>query len=329
MDYKRVLITGGAGFIGSHLSEALLSRGCQVTVLDNLSTGHWSNIAHLKSAPGFRAIIASADECELLEREIPQHDLVYHLASAVGVKLIIDQPVKTVETIFRCTDVIMNLCSKYRVPVLLTSTSEVYGKSGEVPFREDSDIVMGPTEKRRWAYACAKALDEFLALAHYYETSMAIYIVRLFNTVGPRQSAQYGMVLPNFVQQALLGQPITVYGDGQQQRCFCSVLDVIEGLIALPQVPEAQGCVVNIGSQEEISINELALRVKELCESTSEIVFIPYESAYGPGFDDMRRRIPDLSRAREFINWSPRHNIDDIIRQVADERRQRLSSTQG
>lgn len=323
MKYQNVLITGGAGFIGSHLADELIAQGCRVTIIDNLSTGRWENIDHLKDTPNFRAIIASASEHDLLEREIPRHDIVYHLASAVGVKLIIDQPVDTIKTIFNATDVVLEVCSKYRRPILLTSTSEVYGKSNAIPFNEEDDVVMGPTSKRRWAYACAKALDEFLALAHYYKTSLPIYIVRLFNTVGPRQSAQYGMVLPRFIRQALSGQPITVYDDGQQQRCFCSVVDVVGGLVALPQIEEAQGQVINLGTQEETSILNLAERVKELCHSNSEIKFIPYEEAYGSDFDDMRRRVPNLSRAKQYINWEPIYSLDEIILQVRDYMQQR------
>ena len=323
MPYKKILITGGAGFIGSHLAEVLLHQGSSVTVIDNLSTGKWNNIAHLENNPGFRVIISSAADVELMEREIAQHDMVYHLASAVGVKLIMERPVEIVQTIFHTTDVVLRLCSKYRRPALITSTSEVYGKSELIPFREDDDIVMGATEKRRWAYACAKAVDEFMALAHFYETSLPVYIVRLFNTVGPRQTGQYGMVFPRFVRQALSGQPITVYDDGTQSRCFCSVYDVVEGLAKLPQTPQAQGQVVNIGSQEETTILNLAERVKELCESDSDIKFIPFTDAYGPGFDDMRRRVPDLTRARNLIGWQPRFKLDEIILQVSDDMRRR------
>jgi UDP-glucose 4-epimerase len=235
----------------------------------------------------------------------------------VGVKLIIEEPVKTIETIFHPTDLVLRACSKYRRPVLLTSTSEVYGRTEAVPFREDDDVVMGPTEKRRWAYACAKALDEFVCLAHFYETNLPVFIVRLFNTVGPRQVSQYGMVLPTFVRQALEGKSMTVYGDGSQQRCFCSVHDVVAGLMRLPRVPSAAGKVVNLGSQEEVSIRALAQRVRDVLRSDSEIVYIPYEEAYGPGFDDMRRRIPDLTRAKDLMRWAPKHTIEDIILEVA------------
>ena len=313
-----VLITGGAGFIGSHLADALLRDGASVTVIDNLSTGKWSNIDHLKQNEKFRAVIDSCADRELMEAEAPRHDLIYHLASAVGVKLIIERPVETVDTIFHGTDVVLRAASKYRRPVLITSTSEVYGKSEAIPFREDDDIVMGPTSKRRWAYACAKALDEFLALAHFYETNLPVYIVRLFNTVGPRQMGQYGMVLPNFVRQALEGAPITVFGDGQQRRCFCSVFDVVDCLVRLPRQERAAGKVVNVGSQEEVSIRELAERVRVHCGSKSQIVQVPYDRAYGPGFDDMARRVPDISRAYELTGWKPRHNLDEIIAQVRD-----------
>jgi UDP-glucose 4-epimerase len=321
-EIQRVLVTGGAGFIGSHLVESLLRQGASVCVIDNLSTGKWGNIDPLNRNPNFRAVIASCEDHELMEHEVSRHDLVYHLASAVGVKLIIDRPVETVETIFRGTDVVLRAASKFRRPVLLTSTSEVYGKSEDIPFREDADVVMGPTCKRRWAYACAKALDEFLTLAHFYQTNLPVYIVRLFNTVGPRQMGQYGMVLPTFLRQALDDKPITVYGDGAQRRCFCSVFDVVDALVRLPRTPAAAGKVVNIGSQEEVTIRELAERVRSLCRSKSEIVHVSYESAYGPGFDDMYRRVPDLRRVRELTGWSPRHNLDSIINQVAEHLQQ-------
>ena len=294
-----------------------------MTIIDDLSTGRWRNIEHLQNHPQLRVIVASVNDRGLMDKEVPAHDLVYHLASTVGVKLIIDQPVKTVETIFHTTDVVLGACSRYRRPTVIFSTSEVYGKSTQIPFREDDDVVMGPTEKRRWAYACAKALDEFLALAHFYETNLPVYIVRLFNTVGPRQSSQYGMVLPTFVEQALAGEPLTVYGDGKQKRCFCSVSDVVMALVKLPTVPAAIGKVINVGSAEEVSIEELAQRVIQLCESAAQIKYVPYDRAYGPGFDDMARRVPDLTRAATLLGWKPKQSLNDIIHQINDEMRRR------
>lgn len=315
--YKKILVTGGAGFIGSHLCEELLKRGCHVTVIDNLSTGRWCNIAHLKDNPHFRVIISVVADPVLLEKEVPQHDFVFHLASAVGVKLIMERPVTAVESTFLGTDAILKFCAKYRVPVMITSSSEVYGKSNHIPFREDDDVIMGATEKRRWAYSCAKALDEFLAFAHFLETQLPVYVVRLFNTVGPRQLSHYGMVLPNFVRQALSGQVITVHGDGQQRRCFCAVQDVVEAMIRLIHVEAAMGQAVNLGSTEEISMLDLANKVIALTHSSSTIQMISYEKAYGPGFDDMQRRIPDLTRAKQYIQWQPQYNLHDIILQVA------------
>jgi len=334
------LITGGAGFIGSHLSEKLLALGANVTVIDDLSTGCWENIAALESHPNFRVIVASVDDERLVHDEVSKAQFVYHLASTVGVKLVIEKPVETVQRIVRGTDIVMNACSKFRRPVLLTSTSEVYGKSERIPFSEDDDVVMGATSKRRWAYACAKSLDEFLVLAHYYQTSLPVYIVRLFNTVGPRQASQYGMVLPRFVDAALAGRPVQVYGDGTQTRCFCSVFDVVRGLIAIKDCREAVGQVVNLGSNEEVSMTELAERVIEISVEcgvwsvelkdnhstlhtphSTLIEYVPYEQAYGPGFDDMQRRVPNLDRAKSFINWQPEHNLDAIIRQVIDGKR--------
>lgn len=317
-----MLITGGAGFIGSHLAERLLKVGTSVTVIDDLSTGQWANINHLEANPNFRAVIASALDRTLICDEVRNHDVVYHLASAVGVRLIMEQPVKTVETIFEATDVVLSACSRYRKPIVLTSTSEVYGKSTDIPFKESADVVMGSTEKRRWAYACAKALDEFLALAHFYETELPVYVVRLFNTVGVRQTGQYGMVLPNFVRQALANEPVTVFGDGQQRRCFCSVRDVVSALVKLPKSRSAIGKVVNVGSQEETTIEELAQRVITLSDSSSTIRYIQYEEAYGAGFDDMQRRVPDLERAWTLLKWEPRIGLDDIIRELVTEARQ-------
>ena len=318
---KRYLITGGAGFVGSHLSEKLLEQGDHVTIIDDLSTGRWENIASLESHPNFRAIVASADDERLVHDEVSKTGFVYHLASAVGVKLVIEKPVETVQRIVRGTDIVMTACSKYRRPVLLTSTSEVYGKSERIPFCEDDDIVMGATSKRRWAYACAKSLDEFLVLAHFYQTSLPAYIVRLFNTVGPRQASQYGMVLPRFVDAALENQPVRVYGSGEQTRCFCSVFDIVRALAAICDCREAIGKVVNLGSNEEVTMTELARRVIALSGSKSTIEYVPYEKAYGPGFDDMQRRVPSIDRANQFLNWQPDYNLDAIIRQVIDDKK--------
>ncbi|MDR0704371.1 MAG: GDP-mannose 4,6-dehydratase [Planctomycetaceae bacterium] len=316
---RNYLVTGGAGFIGSHLTEALLRAGNRVTVIDDLSTGRWENIAGLESgscANRFRAIIASVDDSRLMDQEVPKHDFVYHLASAVGVKLIIERPVETVQRIVRTTDTLVESCARYRRPLLLTSTSEVYGKSETVPFQEENDVVMGSTSKRRWAYAAAKMLDEFLVLAHHYQSCLPVYLVRLFNTVGQRQSGQYGMVLPRFVAAAKHNQPLEIYGDGHQQRCFCSVLDVVDALLRFPDTPQAIGQVVNLGSNEEISIRKLAERVISILGSQSTMVYLSYEDAYGPGFDDMRRRIPDLKRAKELLGWSPKISLDEIIKSL-------------
>ena len=321
--HNNYLITGGAGFIGSHLSEKLLALGANVTIIDDLSTGCWENIAALESHPNFRAIIASVDDERLMHDEVPKVRFVYHLASAVGVKLVIEKPVETVQRIVRGTDIVVSACSKFRRPVLLSSTSEVYGKSERIPFSEDDDIVMGATSKRRWAYACAKSLDEFLVLAHFYQTLLPVYIVRLFNTVGPRQASQYGMVLPRFVDAALENRPLQVYGNGEQTRCFCSVFDVVRGLIALSNCREAVGQVVNLGSNEEVGMTELAQRVIALSGSQSMIEYVPYEQAYGPGFDDMQRRVPNMARAQTLIGWQPEHNLDAIILQVIEDRKDR------
>jgi UDP-glucose 4-epimerase len=316
---RNYLVTGGAGFIGSHLTEALLRAGNSVTVIDDLSTGRWENIAGLESSSfnnRFRAIIASVDDSRLMDQEVPKHDFVYHLASAVGVKLIIERPVETVQRIIRTTDTLVEACARYRRPLLLTSTSEVYGKSETIPFQEENDVVIGSTSKRRWAYAAAKMLDEFLVLAHYYQSGLPVYLVRLFNTVGRRQSGQYGMVLPRFVAAAKRNQPLEIYGDGNQQRCFCSVLDVVDALLRFPDTPQAIGQVVNLGSNEEISIRKLAERVISILGSQSTMEYVSYEDAYGPGFDDMRRRIPDLKRVKELLGWSPKISLDEIIKSL-------------
>jgi len=314
----RALITGGAGFIGSHLSEALLARGDHVLVLDNLSTGSIDNIAHLKGRPGFEYFIDSVDNEPLLAELIDRSEVVFHLAAAVGVKLIVEQPVHTIETNVHGTEVVLKHANKKKKLVVIASTSEVYGKSNDVPFREDSDLVMGPTPKHRWAYACSKAIDEFLALAYWKERKLPVIIVRFFNTVGPRQTGQYGMVIPVFVRQALAGEPITVFGDGTQSRSFTHVTDVIGALMKLIGEPKAVGQVINIGNTEEIAIAKLAERVRDLAGSASPIKFVPYDQAYESGFEDMPRRVPDLNRVRALVGYEPRYTLDDILMHVID-----------
>jgi UDP-glucose 4-epimerase len=314
----RALITGGAGFIGSHLSEELLGAGHEVLVLDNLSTGSIDNIAHLKGRPGFEYFVDSVNNEPLLAELIDRSDVVFHFAAAVGVKLIVEQPVYTIETNVHGTEVVLKHANKKKKLVVIASTSEVYGKSDDVPFREDSDLVMGPTPKHRWAYACSKAIDEFLALAYWKERKLPVIIVRFFNTVGPRQTGQYGMVIPNFVRQALAGEPITVFGDGKQTRSFTHVKDVVGALLKLINEPEAVGQVFNIGNIGEISITDLAERVKQMTGSRSTIKYIPYDQAYESGFEDMPRRVPDLSKVEALIGYKPRNTLDDILVQVIE-----------
>ena len=314
----RALITGGAGFIGSHLSESLLEDGHQVLILDNLSTGSIDNIAHLKGRRGFEYFIDTVDNEPLVAELIDRSDVVFHLAAAVGVKLIVEQPVHTIETNVHGTEVVLKHANKKKKLVVIASTSEVYGKSDDVPFREDSDLVMGPTPKHRWAYACSKAIDEFLALAYWKERKLPVIIVRLFNTVGPRQSGQYGMVIPNFVRQALAGEPITVFGDGTQSRSFAHVADVVAALVKLVNEPRAIGQVINIGNAQEITIERLAERIRTLSGSKSIIKHIPYDEAYESGFEDMPRRVPDLTRIKELIGYTPEHGLDDILLQVIE-----------
>ena len=312
----RMLITGGAGFIGSHLSDSLLEAGHQVSVLDDLSTGSMDNIAHLKSHPSFRYTIDSVTNEPLLAELIDGCDVVFHLAAAVGVKKIVEEPVHTIETNVHGTEVVLKHANKKKKLVVIASTSEVYGKSTAVPFHEDADLVMGPTPKHRWAYACSKAIDEFLALAYWKEKKLPVIIVRFFNTVGPRQSGQYGMVIPNFVRQALAGQPITVHGDGTQSRSFTYVGDVIGALLKLVAEPSAIGQVFNIGNPEEITILELAQRVRRLVGSQSEIVLVPYDQAYEAGFEDMPRRVPDLRKIDRLIGYKPLVDLDEILTRV-------------
>jgi nucleoside-diphosphate-sugar epimerase len=314
----RALVTGGAGFIGSHLSERLLDAGHQVLLLDNLSTGSMENISHLKGRAGFEYFIDTVENEGLLAELIDRSEVVFHFAAAVGVKLIVEQPVYTIETNVHGTEVVLKHANKKKKLVVIASTSEVYGKSEQVPFREDSDLVLGPTPKHRWAYACSKAIDEFLALAYWKERKLPVIIVRFFNTVGPRQTGQYGMVIPNFVRQALAGEPITVFGDGTQSRSFTHVADVVDALLKLVVEPMAIGQVINIGNIQEVTIRQLAERVRELAGSTSSIKLVPYDEAYESGFEDMPRRVPDLSKAEKMIGYKPRHTLDDILVQVID-----------
>ena len=314
----RVLITGGAGFIGSHLSDAYLQRGDEVFVIDDLSTGSIENIQHLKGHPRFHYTIDSVHNHSITAELVDQCDVIFHLAAAVGVKLIVESPVRTIETNVHGTEVVLFLANKKKKKVLIASTSEVYGLSAEVPFREDGNLVMGPTTKGRWSYACSKAIDEFLALAYWREKKLPTVIVRLFNTVGPRQTGRYGMVIPTFVKQAISGRPITVYGDGSQSRCFGYVGDVVGALIKLMDRQDAVGEVFNIGSNEEISILDLAKRVKNLTGSDSEISLIPYDEAYEEGFEDMPRRVPDISKVNKLIGFKPDRSLDDILKSVIE-----------
>ena len=314
----RVLITGGAGFIGSHLSEHLLDRGHEVTIIDDLSTGSRDNVAHLLDRDGFLMEVDTVANEQIMEQLVAHSDIVYHLAAAVGVQLIVKSPVHTIFTNVHGTEVVLRQAEHKKTPVLIASTSEVYGKSPDLPFREDGDLVMGPTDKGRWSYACSKALDEFLALAYWKEKQVPTVVVRLFNTVGPRQTGQYGMVVPRFVKQALAGDPITVYGDGQQSRCFTNVSDVVRTLPALMAEPRCVGEVFNLGSQEEITILALAQKVKALAGSDSEIKFIPYHEAYEAGFEDMRRRVPSTEKAAEFVGFNREKDLDTTIREVID-----------
>lgn len=321
----RVLITGGAGFIGSHLCEAYLERGDEVLILDDLSTGSIENIRHLRGHPRFEYTLDSVHNHRVVAELVDQCDVVVHLAAAVGVKLIVESPVRTIETNVHGTEVVLAHASKKKKKVLIASTSEVYGLSKEVPFREDGNLVMGATSKGRWSYACSKAIDEFLALAYWREKALPTVVVRLFNTVGPRQVGQYGMVIPSFVKQALAGRPLTVYGDGTQTRCFAHVADVVNALVKLVDHPAAVGQVFNIGSNQETSIGALAALVKRLSGSDSEIVHVPYDVAYEQGFEDMPRRVPDISKINALIGFRPERSLEDILESVLAFHRDRDS----
>ena len=319
----RDLVTGGAGFIGSHLAEALLDRGRAVTVLDDLSTGSAANVRHLTGREGFRFVTGSVCDAPMVLDLVRGHERVFHLAAAVGVKLVIDRPVRTIETNIAGTTNVLTYASVLGRPVVVASTSEVYGKSRDLPFREDGDLVLGPTCKRRWAYACSKLADEFLALAHRIETGLPVVIARLFNTVGPRQTGEYGMVVPTFVGQALRGEPLTVFGDGEQKRCFCDVADVAPALADLMACADARGEVVNVGSTEPITINDLARLVVTVTGSRSGIVHVPYDDVYPRGFEDMAVRLPDIARAGQLIGFRPKVTLRETIERVAADIRQR------
>lgn len=313
----KALITGGAGFIGSHLTERLLERGDEVFVIDDLSTGSIENIEPFKGRPGFHYTIETIMNGPVLAELVDRVDVVFHLAAAVGVRLIVESPVNTIETNVHGTEKVLALANKKRKKVVLTSTSEVYGKADALPFREDGDLVMGPTSKGRWSYACSKAIDEFLALAYHKEKRLPVVVARLFNTVGPRQTGRYGMVIPNFVKQSLLGHPLTVFGDGSQRRCFADVSDVVGQLVALAEAPGAVGEVFNVGNdREEVTILDLAKRVKARTASKSEVVLVPYEKAYEEGFEDMQRRVPDLSKLRALTGYEPRVGLDEILDRI-------------
>jgi UDP-glucose 4-epimerase len=323
---EKILITGGAGFIGSHLCELLLSQGHPVTAIDDLSTGRLENIQHLRPLPHFQFVRESINNALVLDRLTSEAEVVFHLAAAVGVKLIIEDPVHTIRTNIAGTEAVLDAANRYGCRVLITSTSEVYGKGVKVPFREDDDSLMGPTTHSRWAYATSKAVDEFMGLAYHAQFGLPVVIARLFNTVGPRQTGQYGMVVPRFVRQALLGQPITVYDNGQQSRCFADVADVAGALARLALHPQAAGQVFNIGATEEITILGLAKRVIELTGGASTIQFIPYDQAYAPGFDDMRRRVPALEKIQALIGYQPRCTLDETLRRVIEHERGRLET---
>lgn len=314
----KILITGGAGFIGSHLAEALLAHREEVFIIDDLSTGSIDNIIHLKDNPRFHYTIDTIKNQSVMAELVDRCDYLVHLAAAVGVKLIVESPVNTIETNIYGTEIVLQLANKKKKKVLIASTSEVYGKNDDVPFKEDADMVLGPTTKGRWSYACSKAIDEFLALAYYKEKKLPVVIARLFNTVGPRQTGRYGMVVPTFVQQALRGHAITVYGDGMQTRSFTHVKDVVRALIGIVNHAEAVGQVFNIGNNKEISIEALAKRIREKTSSDSEIVYIPYDQAYEEGFEDMLRRVPDITKINRLIGFAPEAGIEEIIDSVID-----------
>ena len=314
----KILITGGAGFIGSHLAEKLLQEGNEVFVIDNLSTGRLENIESFKDKPNFHLTIGSVLNRELLEKLISNVEKVYHLAAAVGVKYIIENPLLSLKTNIMGTDNVLELCNKYKAKALIASTSEIYGKNEQIPFSETDDRLLGSTHISRWGYGCSKAIDEFLALAFFREKKLPVVIVRCFNTVGPRQTGQYGMVLPKFIKAALLNQPLLIYGSGEQTRCFADVSDVVDAFIKLMNTPECAGEIFNVGTTEYISITDLAKKVKDMCHSKSRIEYMRYEDAFEEGFEDMMHRQPDLTKIKNFIGWEPKQKLDDIISRIIE-----------
>lgn len=320
----KYLLTGGAGFIGSHLAEALLDREEQVTIIDDLSTGGIDNIQHLKGRNGFKYVLDSVFNRQIMAELVDEADLILHLAAAVGVRLIVESPVRTIETNIKGTEIVLELAAKKRKPVMVFSTSEVYGKSNGERFVETGDLILGPTFKGRWSYGASKIIDEFLALAYYKERKLPVIIIRLFNTVGPRQTGRYGMVVPRFVQQALSREPITVYGDGKQTRTFTHVKDAVWAILRLVEHPGAVGEIFNIGGNEEISIENLACLVKEVLQSRSPVVHIPYDEAYEEGFEDMRKRVPDITKIQDLIGYEPKYGLKDVIVDVAEHQKNNL-----
>lgn len=325
---ERILITGGAGFIGSHLCEGLLAEGHRVTVIDDLSTGRLANIAQLRSRPRFQFVRETVDNALVLDRLTSESDLVIHLAAAVGVQLIVQDPVRTIRTNINSTEAVLTAAHRYGCKVLLASTSEVYGKGVRVPFREDDDRLMGPTSRSRWAYAESKAVDEFLGLAYHHQFGLPVVIMRFFNTVGPRQTGRYGMVVPRFVRAALCEQPLNVYGDGSQSRCFADVADITRAIVQLTDQPAAVGQVYNIGSTQEVTIRQLAERVVSLTGSRSEIVHVPYDEAYAPGFEDMQRRVPSIDKLAALIHYAPKYTLDETLQRVIEYEKAVLASSE-
>jgi len=321
---KRFLITGGAGFIGSHLAERLLESGNAVDVIDDLSTGSMENVRELLRRTDFNFARAPVEDAVVLDRLSSKNDIIVHLAAAVGVKLIVKQPVRTIETNIKGTEAVLRSALRYGCRVLIASTSEVYGKGIKSPFTEDQDVILGTTDKSRWAYAASKMIDEFLAISYYREFGLEVIPFRLFNTIGPRQTGTYGMVVPTFVRQAMRNDPITVYGDGSQSRCFCDVRDAVEAILALCQDPSSIGRLFNIGTQEEITIRDLAVKIRSMTSSSSRIVTVPYSEAYEEGFEDMQRRVPDTTRIWNAVGWKPKRTLEESLKEIIDHERKML-----